>query len=206
MRDNIQIQNRIRELLSEQFEQRAQAAEEKLPRCCVYNYRHPLDSRRRVDGEANPHYNRITRGDPQNGLPVVQTIGLCMYGSEDPETWGGTICEDPIDAQRCPLFKAKVTREALAAEFEAQIRDLEWVKTNMPEVHALLWALDEDKERPSTALAPVPPSTTEESPPPMAATEELPPSPPLHMSAWRRFLLWLAGLGMGHRRLPPGDS
>jgi hypothetical protein len=201
MRNNGEVQKRIRELLDEEFQRRVRISEERLPACCVYNYRHPLDSRKRVNGEENPQFNRIARGE---SLPVVQTIGLCMYGSDNPETWSGTICEDPIDAKRCPpqAFTPRTNREAIKKEFEGQIKDLGWVEINLPHVHALLWALGEEK----------PPV----APPPTPAIEELPPAdesvpavevhePTVHLSWWPKFLLWLAGLGR-HKVLPPGDD
>jgi hypothetical protein len=90
-----------------------------------------------VAGEKNAQYNVISG----KHLPV---IGLCMLGSEDPTLWPGNICEDPIDAKRCPYFTPIDTKESVQAEFYAQIRDLTWVEANMPEVAGLLWALGSD--------------------------------------------------------------
>jgi hypothetical protein len=189
MKDTQEVQNRIRQLLTEHFERRCADAEERLPRRCVYNYRHTLDARKRVDGEPNPSYNRITRGDSHVGLPVLQTIGLCTYGSDHPEKWNGDICEDPIDAQRCPLFKARMTRDLIKKEFEAQIKDADWVKENMPEVQALLWVLGSEEG-----------PLSEDPPPP---TEELrPPPPPTMPSLWTRLWLWVRG----HPVLPSKDN
>jgi hypothetical protein len=147
MKGDADIQNRIRVLLDEEFQLRVDAAQERLPVCCAYNYRHPLDSRKLVHGTENTQYNRITRGDNRAGLPVVQTIGLCMYGAEDPQTWPGTICEDPVDAKRCPpqAFTPKVIPTQIKTDFEAQIKDPVWVKKNLPEVNALLWVLGTEK-------------------------------------------------------------
>jgi hypothetical protein len=182
-----EVQNRIRSLLDEEFRLRVEAAQERLPACCVYNYRHTLDVRKKVQGDENTEYNRITRGDNRSGLPVVQTIGLCMYGQENPDTWPGTICEDPVDAMRCPpqAFTPKVGPEIVKTEFETQIKDLNWVQKHLPEVHALLWVLGTDK---------IP-----EPPPPPKPTED---PPPIVLSRWARFFLWLAGLSR-HRFLPP---
>ncbi len=196
MKDDADVQTRIRELLEEEFRLRVEATQERLPVCCVYNHRHNLDSRKMVHGEEHTQYNRITRGDNRAGLPVVQTIGLCMYGSEDPTTWPGTICEDPVDAKRCPpqAFTPKITPEVVKQEFEAQIKDPEWVKKNLAEVNALLWVLGTEK-------LPEKPAPIEELPlpAPLVAEQEVPIGT---LSWWERFCLWLGGLGH-HRLLPP---
>lgn len=188
MKADADVQDRIRALLDEEFKLRVEASQERLPVCCVYNHRQPLDSRRMANGEQNTEYNRITRGEGRGALPVVQSIGLCMYGAENPSTWPGTICEDPVDAKRCPpqAFTPKVSPEQVKTEFETQIKDPEWVKKNLPEVNALLWVLGDEK-------------LPEPSPPP----EE--PPPPVVLSWWAKLLLRLAGLG-GHRLLPPGSA
>ena len=194
MKVDAEVQDRIRTLLDEEFQLRVGASQERLPQCCVYNQRQPLDSRKKVGGDTNTEYNRITRGDGRGALPVVQTIGLCMYGSDDPEHWPGTICEDPVDARRCPpqAFTPKVTPEQVKNEFETQIKDPDWVKKNLPEVTALLWVLGNDK-------LPEPP------PPPPPPEEPPPPPPPIVLTWWARLLLRLAGLAR-HRVLPPGEA
>jgi hypothetical protein len=68
----------------------------------------------------------------QDGKPV---------SSPSPDEWGGTICEDPVDAKRCPYFTPVSTKETLLVEFSSQLKDPEWLKTNMPEVYGLLWAM-----------------------------------------------------------------
>ncbi len=190
-----EIQDRIRKLLDEEFRQRVDASQERLPCCCIYNHRHTLDSRKRVAGEENTEYNRITRGDNRAGLPVLQSIGLCMYGSDDPTTWPGTICEDPVDAKLCPpqAFTPKVTPEIVQKEFESQIKDPEWVKKNLPEVNALLWVLGTET---------LPPEEPEPETDGLVEIIER-PMEPMVLSWWARLLLRLAGLGR-YQLLPSG--
>lgn len=204
MKTEAEVQDHIRLLLDQEFERRAIEAATKLPRRCVHNHRQPLDSRKQVNGEGNEDYNRIVK----NGLPVVQTIGLCMYGSTDPTNWNGTICEDPIDAQRCPLFTPKVTREEIQQALEGQIRDIEWVKVNLPEVHALLWTLDSNK---LPASDPPPPPEPETAPLPCEPEEEqqddedaITPVPPPPLAWWKSWLLKL--LGVTSKQLPPPNE
>lgn len=140
MRTEAEVRQRVRGLLVRELDRRADEAQRRLPHLCTHNYRHPLDSRKTVEGEPNGNYNRISNG---RSLPVVQTIGLCMLGSDDPQEWGGTICEDPIDAQRCPVFQASRGKDELLVEFRQQLVTPGWVEEHLPEVASLLWALDE---------------------------------------------------------------
>jgi len=134
MRTSRQIENRVRQLLAEELDRRLREAQARLPTNCVFNQRQPLDLRKQVEDEPNPNYNRVTDTD--------QTLGLCMYGSEDREEWAGTICEDPVDAQRCPLFKSKVSKEQLWNQLRIDLSGEGWAKEKLPEVAALMWALD----------------------------------------------------------------
>ena len=134
MRSETDVQDRIRYLLTQEINRRMEEASARLPHLCKHNYRHPLDVRKEIATELNPHYNRVSA----KNLPV---IGLCMLGSESPETWAGNICEDPIDAKRCPVFASLKSKESVQAEFYEQLRDLDWVSRDLPEVYGLLWAL-----------------------------------------------------------------
>ena len=136
IRSELEVQDRIRHLLTVELDRCVAKATARLPHQCIHNHRQPLDVRKVVEGEANPDYNRVER---PGHLPV---IGLCMLGAEDPTQWNGTICEDPIDAQRCPYYTDPTsTHEVVEATFHAQLQDLRWVEANLPEVYGLLWAL-----------------------------------------------------------------
>ena len=138
MRTEGEIKSRIQDLILEEAARRTKRLSERLPHLCVHNYRHPLDARKRLDGDPNANYNRIS----DNSLPVVQTIGLCMLGADgDPAAWAGNICDEPLDAKRCPYFTANKTRTEAMAEFETQLQDSSWVAESMPELYALLWVL-----------------------------------------------------------------
>lgn len=134
MRTESEVQDRIRYLLTLEVDRRVAEASVRLPHRCQHNRRHPLDVRKDIAGERNAQYNRVAGKE----LPV---IGLCMLGAEDPTSWPGTICEDPIDAKRCPFFTPVISKEGVEEQFNTQIRDLEWVSQNLPEVYGLLWAL-----------------------------------------------------------------
>lgn len=138
------IEDRIRLLLCNELTRRVREAETRLPHLCTHNHRQPLDSRKLVEGSPNDGYNRTT---DRHGLPVVQTIGLCMLGAESVEEWPGNICEDPIDAQRCPYFKPSATKASIFDRYCTQVADVDWVREHMPELYGLLWVL-EDTLRP----------------------------------------------------------
>lgn len=136
MRDYAEILTRARELADAERERRFVQAQLRLPHRCVHNHRQALDTRRTVEGDSNPTYNRIQVGGSQ-------TIGLCMLGAENVEEWPGNICEDPIDAQRCPYFVAAQSIDEVMAEYQREIADPEWVSNNMPELSALLWVIED---------------------------------------------------------------
>jgi len=134
MKSEQEISVRVRDLLVIELAARIKVAASKLPTSCKYNHRHPLDERRTVDGDINPNYNQI--------VPANRTIGLCMYGSEDPAEWSGSICEDVVDALRCPYFDPIKTEGDVVAEFQQLIKDPEWLRENHPGIYELRWVLD----------------------------------------------------------------
>lgn len=133
MRSEKEIHRQVESLVNHHFEDQVQEKTRRLPNNCVHHLNHNIDVRERVNGERNPAYNRL---DGKIGLEVV---GLCMYGSEDKESWPGNICEDELDAIRCPLFTPLQSVGEIKEEFENQLKDPHWVKEKLPEVAALLW-------------------------------------------------------------------
>jgi len=76
-------------------------------------------------------------------------IGLCMYGSENPEEWEGVICDEAFGgitlARNCGTFKPHKTKIEIKAEFNALMEneDLGVIAAQYPDVAALLWTLGE---------------------------------------------------------------
>jgi hypothetical protein len=139
MKGESEVRARLNEVVFAEVARRIELTNEKLPHKCTHNYRHPLDARKRVNGEANEYYNRITT----LGLPVLQSVGMCMLGADQPENWNGTICDEPIDAKRCPYFTPSKTKEDITKEVQEQLLDGEWVRENLPEAYGLLWVLED---------------------------------------------------------------
>ena len=144
MKATLEVEGRLRDMLRAELLRRL--ARPILPEACAHNYRHPLDHRKTVLGEPNASYNRIGQDveevdGKRVALPVLQSIGLCMLGAENIEAWPGNICEEPLDAQRCPYFVHRQTREAVYESFIGELSDPAWVESSLPAVHALLWVL-----------------------------------------------------------------
>ena len=139
MRSKDEIEGRIRFLLAEALKHRVREASRRLPVLCRHNFQQPLDTRRQLHGEPNPGFNRIT---VDSGEAVTQRIGLCMLGSDDPERWGGTICEDPSDAQRCPLFEPRLSKAMIWQDYHDTLQDVEALRESLPEIYGLIWALE----------------------------------------------------------------
>jgi hypothetical protein len=140
MKTQIEIEDRVRFLLAEALDAQVAEASKRLPRLCRHNRQNPLDTRRQVHGENNPGYNRISVGQ---GEAVTQTIGLCMLGSDDPEVWGGTICEDDIDAQKCPLFEPILSKQHILTELGHVLQSPQQLREKYPEIYGLVWTLDD---------------------------------------------------------------
>jgi hypothetical protein len=136
LKDPTEILVRARELVQAEQERRLNEAQARLPRYCTHNHRQMLDSRSTIVGERNPTYNRISC----EGVP---TIGLCLLGADSPEEWQGTICEDPVDAQRCPYFNTINSKENVLTSLREDLTTPEWVAVHMPELSALLWVLED---------------------------------------------------------------
>ncbi len=149
MKNFDEILTRARELVAAELDRRLTEASLRLPHLCVHNHRQELDVRPMVEGSPNPTFNTIAY---QHG----QTIGLCMLGAQRSEDghwvvtgsdqedakWSGTICEDPIDAQRCPYFDPTLNKERVLQGFAADLATPVWISEHMPELAALLWVLD----------------------------------------------------------------
>ena len=129
MRPINEIEDRIRGLFFEELRLRGAEAEKRLPARCIYNKQNPLDSRSLHEGEPNDYHNRITT---EPWTASTRTIGLCMYGSKDIETWPGNLCEDAIDAQRCPLFTPLQSKAEILAEFMSDISNVAYKSASVP--------------------------------------------------------------------------
>lgn len=139
MKNQKEVHARLQTLILAEFDRRLGEATKRLPHLCRHNHRQVLDARKHVAGDVNDGYNRVER----HSLPVIPSIGLCLYGHTDPANWAGNICEDPTDAQTCDLFDPRLDKEAIWHVFRLDLANPDWLRISLPEVYALLWVLDE---------------------------------------------------------------
>jgi hypothetical protein len=136
MKTKEEIRSLVRQMLLDEFDRRFKDLTKRLPCKCIHNHRQDLDTSPVLDEQLNEGYNRLDR----KHLPMAPTIGLCMLGSEDAQTWNGTICDEPIDAQRCPDFTPWETKESFLEDFTKQVLDPKWLETNLPVAYGLILA------------------------------------------------------------------
>jgi hypothetical protein len=157
MKDRAQIEERLRRLVQGALDARMADVAVRLPHKCQFNHRQPLDHRRRIYDEPNPHYNRISKS-PGSKEAVEQTLGLCLYNQRAPDEWEGRICEDPSDALSCPY--KYIPKRGIADVYEDFCQGLaqsDWRKEHTPEIESLLWVLGSGlRIKPSLAVSSYP--------------------------------------------------
>lgn len=67
-------------------------------------------------------------------------IRICTYGSDNPESWNGDICDTEEHASQCPYFTPAESAEDLRERFRVLMADDEFVFENYKDVMALQWA------------------------------------------------------------------
>jgi hypothetical protein len=115
MQDEKAIKRRIKLLRDQYIQETLDHARTKLPHHCKFNYDHALEG-----GE---------------------TIGLCMYGAQDPESWPGDICDSEDVSRICPKFEMLVSSKDLASILDKKMLDPDFLADHVPEIPALLWVL-----------------------------------------------------------------
>lgn len=139
------------------WEDRVKASTERIPHNCTHNHRQPLDLDSHIEGELNPGYNRIQREEPGDGkvhLRMIPEIGICLYKADSVSDWAGTICDEPVDAARCPYFTPTETTETLWSKFLEDISNPLWVGKEAPRLSALLWVIDKSPKFALTSYLP----------------------------------------------------
>jgi hypothetical protein len=66
---------------------------------------------------------------------------LCMYGSENPETWNGIICDRDEISKSCKYFIPKQNFTQAKENFLDILSDDEYVYENYKDIAALQWVL-----------------------------------------------------------------
>ena len=138
------IKKRLRKLKFRYLRSHLKISQDRLFENCVHGYYHysspiPQKPKVAVSGTLVPHH--------QVTLVVLQDedkgpAPLCMYGSDDPNSWSGDMClgDKP---KSCSVFKPRVSMESAQAEFTGSLEDDKFVYDNMKDVAALQWVVNE---------------------------------------------------------------
>jgi len=159
-----EVRRRLRKLRGRYARQFLRQSQDRLHRNCVHNYEHlPLDAPLPGGDEAGPM--RIRGGEEVEGLVVPDRrvrfgrtvslvvlqdpspVRLCMYGSEDPASWAGEVCDRDEKAASCPWFSPAVPKEEALAAFDALLEDDGYVYENYRDLAALQWVLGDRVHR-----------------------------------------------------------
>jgi hypothetical protein len=122
MKTESEVRKKLREVKKEYLSREYRAKLGRCPENCIYNYRH-----------------KVTLSDGE-----VSEVGLCMYGSGNPEEWNGNICDDIKTAEECPLFTLRHDKETVKTSFEDSLKDPRILANQYKDIAALQWALESD--------------------------------------------------------------
>jgi hypothetical protein len=150
MKTKEDIQKRLEKLRLRYLRQYVSKANLKSHENCVYNLNQaPLNYKPEVPLELSLAPRVSTT------LLVIQPespIRLCMYGSENPSTWSGDICNDDIKSSSCPYFKPITEESSVVDSFNDLLKDDEFVANNYKDIAALQWVIDDRIHRTSLSV------------------------------------------------------
>jgi len=140
------ISRRLRNLRLRYAKQHVKESQARCHRNCTYNHEQPNLSPLKYSRNGVPEieYERSPRKSVT--LVVLQDqvpTRLCMYGSQNPSTWSGDICDNDDIAKSCKYFQAKVGEEEARRQFMEKLEDDEYVYDNFRDIAALQWVLDD---------------------------------------------------------------
>lgn len=137
------IEHRLKKLVDRYKHKYISNAQRKLPSNCLYNRLHvptgtaKSDSSKLWESSLSPR-RQVTLVVLQPERPV----GLCTYGSENPETWNGDLCDDESISGPCTKFEPISSKDELTSAFNSLLKDDETVLETYPDIAALQWVLD----------------------------------------------------------------
>lgn len=136
------IAKRLKNLRFRYAKQYIKNSQDRCHRNCVHNHEQaplkPLQySRTPVEHERAPRQSvtLIMIEDPK-------PLRLCMYGSHNPATWEGDICDNDAKARDCKWFDPKVKLQEAEEKFNELMSDDAYVLEHYPDIAALQWVLD----------------------------------------------------------------
>lgn len=105
------IHERIRKLKLKYMKKYLRKYFSRIPHNCRYN--HQQKQYKSLTNEVLVDFDTLK--------PI--TVGICLYGSEDPTQWKGDLCFLDETAQKCPLYQDRYTKKAITTKFEKELKD-----------------------------------------------------------------------------------
>lgn len=139
MKSKIEVLIRLHKIIKRHKAAHVRQLTEKTPHNCVYNYLHTEISQSRVRESEYPISPRRS-----NSLVVIQDprpIRVCTYGSDMPDSWNGTICDDISVSAPCQFFSSIKSAEEAGSEFDIMMKDDAETLDRYPDVAVLQWVL-----------------------------------------------------------------
>jgi len=134
-----EIERRLTKLRTRYAHKHVDLSQQRKHLNCVYNHAHkPNGNPKNLDTELEIAPRK------QVTLLVIQDeqpIHLCMYGSDDPASWPGNICDDDAISRSCKMFQPKVSLDQARQEFIDKLSDDEYVFNNYRDMATLQWVL-----------------------------------------------------------------
>lgn len=145
MKTKEEIKKRLRKLRERYARKYIESSQQRIHINCVHNHEH-LPSPIPTTPVVRSQQDRKMAPSHSVSLVVIQEerpIFLCMYGSDDPSKWGGTICDNNDISRSCKTFKPILNLEQAKQEFLESMVDDEYVFNNYRDVATLQWVLGE---------------------------------------------------------------
>ena len=143
MKSKQQILNRLKKLYLRYLNKHVNLTQKRICYNCKYCENHTVGSFQ-YDKELPTQFELF----PTHVSSVIlidqkpESIELCMYGSNNPSEWQGTICNDEISLS-CKLFSPCLSIEEAKLEFEELIGDDKYVLKYYPDIAILQWILND---------------------------------------------------------------
>ena len=140
MKTHSDIENRLQHLRLRYTQKYVSKSQERCYLNCRFNYKQvPRGTYQKNKSSSVPMASRrnVT-------LVVIQPekpIHICMYGSDDPANWPGSICDSDDVAKKCSWFNPLKNANDARAEFDAKLADDEYIFENHRDIATLQWVL-----------------------------------------------------------------
>lgn len=115
-------------------------SQERKPENCSFNFEHESNGT-----YENSNFMEIDRAPKKSVTLIVikpeTPTRLCLYGSENPETWNGVICDRDEISKSCKYFIPKQSLNEAKENFLSLMSDDEYVYENYKDIATLQWVL-----------------------------------------------------------------